>query len=1069
MLEVTRDRSARRVVSRRAQPDQRRAVILNRFPLLAALALLTVVPALVPSSGGQALAGEAIISTVAGGGPDGLPATSASLNFPRALALDGQGNLYLPTQDLRVYKVDSAGNFTAIAGTGVWGDSGDGGPSLAARFRFPWGIAADSAGNLFIADGGSHRIRRVDHSTGLITAAAGSGIRGFCGDGGPAIQACLDQPAQMSLDAAGNLFITDWTNDRIRRVDAITGRISTVAGNGVRGFQGDGGQAMNASLNLPLDVAVDAAGNLFIADSGNHRIRRVDAASRVITTIAGTGTAGFSGDGGPASSARLNDPDGIALDSAGNIYIADFRNHRVRMVNGATGIITTVAGVGNAGALGDGGPATTAFLYGPTDVAIDPDGNLRIAQLLGFRIRQVDVQSGLISTVAGTGESTFCGDGFAATAARLFGPRAVALDGEDNILVTDTYNRRLRRIDALTGLITTVACAGGSGFGGDGGPALAARCYPHGVAVDSAGNIFIADVDLSEDLPESNNRIRRVDAQTGVITTYAGNGEFGSTGDGGPAANARLGNPGGIFLDPDGDLFIADNWNSKVRVVDAGTTVITTVAGTGIYGFSGDGGPATLARLATPLGVTLDESGNLYIADTENHRVRRVDATSRIITTVVGNGVAGYSGDGGPATSASLDAPTAVAVDRLGHLLIADTLSHRVRFVDLATGFIETLAGDGVPEFAGDGGPAALARLASPTGLAVRANGDILIADRDNDRIRAVVAPNDPPVAEAGQDFSSECASEQGGTVDLDGSASSDPDSTPGTNDDITLFEWIEDFGLPGERSLGEGERITLTLSLGEHLITLRLSDRAGATGTDEIVVSIVDTTPPVLSVAALPSALWPPDHDLVPVTIQTQTADLCGPVSLTLESVTSSEPDDAPGGGDGSTTGDIEGAAAGTADFAFHLRAEREGAGPGRLYTATYAALDGSGNRSFGDAGVMVPHDRGGATDALQIELWDTPAGTLVGWNDAAGATLYSVVRGLVSSLMESETAIHLGSLQCIQGPSPATSTLGSEDPVIPPHGEAFFYLVQYIDAIHGTLGEETTAKPRVGLVACP
>ena len=444
---------------------------------------------------------------------------------------------------------------------------------------------------------------------------------------------------------------------------AAVGDITTVAG----GFIGDGDVATGASLNLPEGVAVDASGNLFIADRDNHRIRRMDGAPGVITTVAGNGNSGFSGDGGPATSASLNLPRSVAVDASGNLHIADRSNQRIRRVDGATGVITTVAGGGSS--LGDSGPATSASLNLPRGVAVDASGNLYIADRSNHRIRRVDDATGVITTVAGTGAVGFSSDGGPATSASLNSPRGVAVDASGNVYIADTNNHRIRRVDGATGVITTVAGDGTFGFSGDSDPATSASLgFPRGVAVDASGNLFIADTD--------NNRIRRVDGSTGVIITVAGGG-FG-LGDGGPATSASLNSPWSVTVDASGNLLIADRDNHRIRRVDAVTSVITSVAG----GFIGDGGPATSASLSLPLGVPVDASGNLFIADTANHRIRRVDAATSVITTVAGTGTVGFSGDGGPATSASLGSPWRVTVDPSGILFIADSGNHRIRKVE---------------------------------------------------------------------------------------------------------------------------------------------------------------------------------------------------------------------------------------------------------------------------------------------------------------------------------------------------------------------------------------------------
>jgi sugar lactone lactonase YvrE len=307
----------------------------------------------------------------------------------------------------------------------------------------PSAIAFDAAGNLYIAETAAHLVRRID-TAGVVVTLAGTGVEGDAGDGGPATSARLDSPGGVGLDAAGNVFVADTHNHRIRRIAAATGTISTVAGTGMAGFAGDGGPATAALLDLPTALSVDAAGNLFIADTANHRIRKVTAAG-VISTVAGTGVEGFSGDGGPATEAGIDSPHGLAVDTAGNLYLSDTGNGRIRRVAAATGILTTVAG---GGVLGDGAAATSAAIALPRGITLDAAGNLYLAEAGSQRIRRIAVD-GTITTVAGQGTQVFSGDGGPAVAASLDTPRAVAVSPGGLLTLADTGNARIRQLDAL--------------------------------------------------------------------------------------------------------------------------------------------------------------------------------------------------------------------------------------------------------------------------------------------------------------------------------------------------------------------------------------------------------------------------------------------------------------------------------------------------------------------------------------------------------------------------------------------------------------------------------------------
>ena len=666
------------------------------------------------------------ITTVAGGIPyigDGGSAVSANIGSPEKLAFDGSGNLYIAdTGNHRVRRVDVTGTITTVAGTGEKGYDGDDKPATSARLNTPSGVAVDGAGNVYIADTGNRRIRRVDTS-GRITTVAGTGGYGYDGDDKPATEAALADPNAVAADASGNVYIADTYNNRIRRVDT-TGRITTVAGTGNAGYDGDDKPATTAGLNLPRGVTVDAAGNVYIADVSNDRIRRVDPTGQ-ITTVAGTGTRGFDGDGGPAIAAALDEPGDVAVDGSGGLFIAEHGNRRIRLVDTA-GRITTVAGSGGRGYDGDDKPATSASLSSLRGMAVDGSGNVYIGDTDSHRIRRVDA-AGQISTVAGTGQFGYDGDDKPATSARLYEPEGIAFDRSAGFYIADTHNGRIRRVNA-SGQITTIAGTSDYGYNGDDQPATSARLYgPRAIAFDRQSNLFIADAD--------NNRVRRVDV-TGQITTVAGTGIPGYDGDDKPAISARISGPLSIAIDRSGNLYLTDQ--SRIRRVDA-MGRITTVAGTGEDGYDEDNKPAATARLNHPGGVAVDGSGNLYIADTNNHRVRRVDTSGRI-TTVAGTGEEGYDGDGGPATSARIYRPQDVAVDDSGNLYFAGQYDRRIRRVD-PMGRIWTVAGTGDNGYYGDEKPAIEAHLGGRTGLAVDGRGNLYIADTSNNAIRVIRQP----------------------------------------------------------------------------------------------------------------------------------------------------------------------------------------------------------------------------------------------------------------------------------------------------------------------------------------
>jgi uncharacterized protein (TIGR03437 family) len=670
---------------------------------------------------------QGIINTVAGGPwtfPSGVSALNAPLGEPYGVSVDAQGNFYVADAvNGMVFQVTPQGALRIIAGNGNLSASGDGGPATSASL-YPIATAVDASGNVYIVDSVNNRIRKVAPS-GIITTVAGNGSRGYAGDGGSATSAELCNPQGVAVDTSGNLYIADYRNARVRRVAVASGVISTVAGSATASSLGDGGPATSAELQSPVAVAVDGPGNLYIADSSENRIRKVSP-SGVITTVAGNGStilpgSGTIGDGGLATSAAVGGPSGLAVDGSGNLYISQFSLNSVRKVSAGSGIINTIAGGNGAAFSGDGGPATSASLYFPQGIGVDAVGNLYIADLQNRRIRKV--LNGTITTVAGNGNFRFSGDGGPALSAAMWSPSAVAVDGRGNLFIADLLNNQVRKVSS--GLMSTVAGTTNWSYGasGDGGPATSASLnFPEGVAIDSSGNLFIADF--------GNGRTQKV-VPSGIVSTVDSSG--GS----------------GVALDASGNLYVSSLQElGEVQEVTPGG--VTTIAGGGFAAGPayGDGGPAIQAKLSSPTGVALDAAGNLFIVDQSHDRIRKV-STNGVITAVASNGTTGFSGDGGPATSATLNfmpgVPAGLAVDKLGNLLFSDSGNNRIRKVS-TSGIISTVAGNGTYGYSGDGGPATLASLVSPAGIAFDATGDLFIADSGNGVVREILAVSNPSV-----------------------------------------------------------------------------------------------------------------------------------------------------------------------------------------------------------------------------------------------------------------------------------------------------------------------------------
>ena len=597
---------------------------------------------------------------------DGGAAVNAQLNAPQGLAVDSHGNVYIADSgNNRVRVVTSDGLIHTFAGNGLLGTPrflGDGGQAVNGNLQQPGGVAVDSTGTVYIADTLDNVIRKVT-SDGVISTIAGNFYAGYSGNGNPAFGAAFNHPQDVLLDSSGNIYVADTLNGYVRKI-TTDGLVNFIAGDGNIGYSGDGGAGTSAGLIEPFSLALDSGGNLYIAERADGRIRKLDSKGN-ISTVAGTGALGFAGDNGSATAAQLFLPMGVAVDASGNLYIADTGNNRVRKL--ASGSINTIAGNGGYAYSGDNGAAGKAQLNSPQAAAVDSTGNLYIADTANHVVRKVTA-GGTITTFAGNGTPGSTGDNGAPTAAQLNAPAGVAVDGNGNVYIADTANSHVRKV-ASGGAISTVAGGSGPGYSGDGGSGSSALLsFPTGLAADGAGNLYIADT--------LNSAIRKL-STSGNITTIAGTGLQGYSGDGNQASAAQLNYPQGVAVDSLGNVYIADTGNNRVRKVTAGG-VITTVAGNGLAGYSGDGGPATQAQLANPTGIVVDAAGNLFVSDAGAF-VRKIAAGT--ITTVAGNGTQGYSGDGGVAQNAMLNRPTGLSADAHGNVYLADTGNNAVRLL----------------------------------------------------------------------------------------------------------------------------------------------------------------------------------------------------------------------------------------------------------------------------------------------------------------------------------------------------------------------------------------------------
>lgn len=654
--------------------------------------------------------GQGLLTTFAGTDwlfqGDGKPAIDAPLGLIYSVAADARGNLYIAdSSNHMVFRRTPAGVLQVVAGNGIAGHSGDGGPARRASLNSPFAVALDANDNLYISDYGNHRIRRVTPD-GIISTYAG-------------IEAQLQSPTSIATDTAGNVYFSDWGNNRIRMIGA-DGRIRTIAGNGTRGFSGDGGPAAQASIDAGAGLIVDSRGRVIFSEP--QRLRAID--NGTITTIAGDGKGNGITSGAIATETSLESASGLALDGSGNLLFAD----QARIWRIANNRITPLAGNGDYAVAGDGLGATLASFHSPYGLARDGQGNLFVSDERCACVRIIDTQN-IVRRIAGNGQFGIVPDGTPGLRTFVHLPRGMAFDSRGNLLLA---NSDLSMLSSFAPDGTHRRLAGGSvGCCEEGIPAVRSPLdYPAAIAVDRAGNVYVSET--------GSDLIRIIDTN-GVISVFAGRPfTRGFGGDNGPRRQAIFRDPTGLAFDTQGRLHIADRSNRRIRRIDA-NGIVSTVAGNGAPGFTGDGGPATQAALLSPTAVAFLPNGTLLIADIEGHRIRSVD-TQGVIRTFAGTGRRESSGDGGPATNASLHGPSGLAVDARGSVYVLEQDGNRLRRID-ASGIITTIAGNGNAGFQGDGGSSLNASLNEPLlGIAVDAAGNVFFSDTGNRRIRVIRA-----------------------------------------------------------------------------------------------------------------------------------------------------------------------------------------------------------------------------------------------------------------------------------------------------------------------------------------
>ena len=652
-------------------------------------------------------------------GNAGFDGTGSEAKFynPRGVATDAFGNVYVAdTSNHTIRKITPAGVVTTLAGTGSVKGSIDAasfigsadGTVAAARFNSPFGVATDASGNVYVADYANNTIRKITPA-GVVTTLAGTVGSSRSADG-TGSEARFGDPTGVTTDAGGNLYVADANNHTIRKITPA-GVVTTLAG--TAGFSGSAdGTGAAAMFNFPNAVATDASGNVYVADRSNNTIRKITPAG-VVTTLAGTAGTSGSADGTGAA-ARFSNPNGVATDAGGNLYVADANNRTIRKIT-PTGVVTTLAGTAGTRGSADGTGAAASFDF-PSSVATDAIGNVYATEAGRNTIRKI-TPAGVVTTLAGTAGVTGSADGTGA-AARFFSPNGVATDAGGNVYVADASNQTIRKITPA-GVVTTLAGTAGVTGSADGTGAAASFDSPYGVATDAGGNVYVSD--------RFNTTIRKI-SPAGVVTTLAGK----RSGADGTGAEASFDGPRGVATDAGGNVYVADALNYTIRkITPAG--VVTTLAGTARKGGSADGTGAA-ARFNAPVGVATDAFGNVYVADISNHTIRKITPAG-VVTTLAGT--AGTSGSAdGTGAAARFNAPFGVATDVNGNVYVADQSNSTIRKITPA-GVVTTLAGTAGTRGSADGTGAA-AMFDNPESVATDVSGNVYVADQSNSTIRKI-------------------------------------------------------------------------------------------------------------------------------------------------------------------------------------------------------------------------------------------------------------------------------------------------------------------------------------------